>query len=49
MVLVEAILTYVPISVSVHELWKCGVGVGARADDQQDHEQQRLEIEERGL
>ena len=38
-----------PISVAIHDLWERGMGVGARADDEQEHEQQRLEIKDCSL
>lgn len=38
-----------PVLVAVHDAGRDGVHVGARADEQQDDEQEGLEVEEGGL
>jgi hypothetical protein len=38
-----------PVLVPVYEAGHHGVGVGARADEEQDDEQERLEVEDCGL
>jgi hypothetical protein len=38
-----------PVLVPVDEAGHHGVGVGARADEEQDDEQKRLEVEDCGL
>jgi hypothetical protein len=38
-----------PVLVPVDEAGHHGVGVGARADEEQDDEQERLEVEDCGL
>lgn len=36
----------VPLLVPIHERWRCRTHIGACTDEQQNHEQQRLKVEE---
>lgn len=35
--------------IAVHNSWHDGVSVSARTDDEQEHQEERLEVEERRL
>ena len=42
-------LAHLPIPISIHDLGKRGVCISAGANDEQKHQEQGLEIEDRGL
>jgi hypothetical protein len=39
----------IPMLVAIHDAWHDRVGVGTGADDEEDHEKERLKVEKRRL